>query len=146
LSSDEYYDENFAEWHGVLFNKLTAYSVLSHIAVWQERYMQADVYSKFVLENYSKIGLDYAAINTLTGSDGLFSVQSIYGQVLAIRAPYKFSEATTTGHIEDLTLAAPFVNKKNPDIFVPKDTITALFPEPNDSRFGIDTLSGLTRT
>lgn len=146
LSSDSYYDENFSEWHGVLFNKVTAYAVLSHIAVWQERYMQADVYSKFVMENYGKIGLDYASIGTLTNSNGLFSVQSVLGQILALRAPYVYSEATSTGHIEDLTLAEPLVNKKNPSIYVPKEIITSLFPEPNDSRFGIDTLSGLTRT
>lgn len=146
LSSDSYYDENFAEWHGVLFNKLTAYAVLSHIAVWQERYMQADVYSKFVLENYSSIALDYSSIAELTGRDGVFSNQSLNGQLLALRAPYLFSEATATGHIEEWTLAAPLVNKKDPSIYVPKDTITSLFPEPNDTRFGIDTLSGLTRT
>ncbi|QBQ40420.1 RagB/SusD family nutrient uptake outer membrane protein [Sphingobacterium psychroaquaticum] len=146
LGTQEYYNEGFGVWYGALFNKITAYSLLSHVAVWGQRYIQADAYSKFVLDNYARIGVSYSSIDVLTGSNGIFSQQYAYGRILGIVAPFSLSEATVTGHIEDLTLAEPLVYKKHPALYVPKDTIISLFPEPNDTRFGIDTISGLTRT
>lgn len=145
-SSSSYYNEGFVIWRGVLFTKVTAYAILSHVAAWAERYVQADAYSKFVMDNYSKASVGYSSIESLTGSTGIFSYQYEQGQIMAIVAPFSLSEATVTGHIEELTLAEPLVYKKHPSLYVRKDTIISLFPEPNDTRFGIDTVSGLTRT
>ncbi|WP_033563543.1 RagB/SusD family nutrient uptake outer membrane protein [Sphingobacterium sp. SYP-B4668] len=144
--TESYYGAGSSVWRGVLFNKVTAYAILSHMAAWQQRYIQADAYSKFVLDTYDRIAVSYSSIGTLTGRTGIFSTEYVGGQILAVGSPYYLSEATATGHIEELTLAAPLVSKKNPAIFIPKDTISKTFPEPNDTRFGIDTISGLTRT
>jgi len=141
-----YYNEGFDVWRGVLFNKITAYAILAHVAAWGERYIQADAYSKFVLDNYTSSNIEYSSIDRLTSSTGLFSNQFQGGQILSIVSPFSLSEATATGHLEELTLAEPLVYKRTPAIFVPKDTIIALFGEPRDTRFGIDTLSGLTTT
>ncbi|WP_115170102.1 RagB/SusD family nutrient uptake outer membrane protein [Sphingobacterium spiritivorum] len=141
-----YYGVTSVEWRGVLFNKLTAYALLAHIAAWQGKYIDADVFSKFVLDNYSKVGLFYSNISQLTGRTGIFSSSEKYSQLLNFQSSYAFNEATATGHIEQLTLAKPLTNKTMPDIFVPKDSVITIFNDPNDTRFGIDTISGLTRT
>lgn len=54
-------------------------------------------------------------------------------------------DGSVTGHLEELTLAEPVVNKKVPDIYMPKDTILKIFDMPKDERFSIDTL-GQPRT
>lgn len=54
-------------------------------------------------------------------------------------------DGSTTGHIEELTLAQPVVTKSVPDIYLPKDSILAYFTVLNDQRFNIDTL-GKPRT
>jgi len=125
---------------------ITAYAVLAHVAAWGERYIQADAYSKFVIDNYARSNIDYSSIDQLTRATGIFSNQFQGGQILSIVSPFALSEATATGHLEELTLAEPLVYKRTPAMFVPKDTIISLFAEPRDTRFGIDTLSGLTTT
>src|SRR5690606_20775392 len=54
--------------------------------------------------------------------------------------------ATANGHIEQLTLASPFIPKNTPEIFVPKDSIIRIFKDPRDLRFGKDLLTNKYRT
>jgi peptidoglycan hydrolase-like protein with peptidoglycan-binding domain len=127
-------------------NKITAYSILAHIAAWQGKYINADVYSKFVIDNYTKANLALLNVPSLVNpTDGLFG-PSTRAQILAIRSSYELGEATNTGHLESLTLGYPIVTKAKPDIYVNRDTINAIFDDPNDTRFGIDSVSGLIRT
>lgn len=142
-----YYGQTNSYWRKALFNKLTAYAVLAHIAAWQGKYINVDTYTQFILNNYSNISIDYITnIGNLTGLSGIFSNNYSGGQLLSIPAPYIYGEATATGHIEELTLAEPLITKQRPDIYVPKDSIVKIFDDINDTRFGIDTISGLTRT
>ncbi|WP_231561562.1 RagB/SusD family nutrient uptake outer membrane protein [Sphingobacterium sp. T2] len=142
-----YYGQTNSYWRKALFNKLTAYAVLAHIAAWQGKYINVDTYTQFILNNYTNISIDYITnIGNLTGLSGIFSNNYSGGQLLSIPAPYIYGEATATGHIEELTLAEPLITKQRPDIYVPKDSIVKIFDDINDTRFGIDTISGLTRT
>lgn len=142
-----YYGETSAYWRKLLFNKLTAYTVLAHISAWQGKYINVDAYTEFIMNNYSRIGVNYITnISNLTGLRGVFSNNYESGQLFSIPASYNFGEASTTGHIEQLTLADPIISKQRPDIYVPKDSIVNIFNDINDTRFGIDTVSGLTRT
>lgn len=142
-----YYEMNSGEWRKVLFNRLTAYALLAHISAWQGNYLNVDAYTAYILENYSEIGITYLDnINNLSGIGGVFSTNYNAGQLLAFNSGYVFGEATASGHLEELTLATPLVSKQYPDLFVPKDTIVRIFEDPNDTRFGLDTISGLTRT
>ncbi|MBP3943003.1 RagB/SusD family nutrient uptake outer membrane protein [Sphingobacteriaceae bacterium WQ 2009] len=141
-----YYGEEYSRWRAVLFTKLSAYSILAHIAAWQGKYVDTDVYAKYVLDNYPKSALVYSSTSNLTSATGIFSTEQERSQLAAFTFTYKLGEATSSGHIESLTLASPLVSRKMPDIYVPKDSISKIFPDPNDTRFGVDTISGLTRT
>jgi starch-binding outer membrane protein, SusD/RagB family len=142
-----YYGETNGYWRKALFNKLTGYAILSHIAAWQGKYINVDTYTQFIMNNYSSLGLNYISnIGNLSGLNGVFSNNYNLGQLLSVPAPYIYGEASATGHIEELTLADPLISKQRPDIYVPKDSIVRIFNDINDTRFGIDTISGLTRT
>lgn len=142
-----YYGENSAFWRKALINKLSAYTVLAHLSAWQGKYLNVDVYTQLILDNYSNIGAQYLnTIDKLTGSVGIFSNNYDYGALLNIVAPYSVGEATATGHIEEMTLAQPVTNKQFPEIYVSKDSISKIFNDINDVRFGIDTIAGLPRT
>jgi len=141
-----YYGEFGGAWMGVLVNKITAYSLLAHVAAWQGKYINAEVYSKFVINNYSQSLLELLNVpNLVNPTEGLFG-PSRRQQILALRSTYAYGEAANTGHIESLTLGYPIVTKARPDIYVNRDTINAVFDDVNDTRFGIDSISGLIRT
>lgn len=147
VSPANYYGENNSYWRKILFNKLSAYAVLAHLSAWQGKYINVDTYTKFIIDNYQRISIDYISnISNLTGISGIFSNTYDAGRLLSIPAPYVFGEATKTGHIEELTLAEPHIKKQRPDIYIPKDSIIRIFTDLNDQRFGIDTISGLPRT
>lgn len=147
FSMAEYYGETNGYWRKILFNKLTAYAVLAHISAWQGKYINVDAYTEFIMNNYTRIGIGYiTSISNLVGIRGIFSNNFESGQLLSIPGSYNYGEATATGHIEQLTLADPIISKQRPDIYVPKDSIVNIFSDINDTRFGIDTISGLTRT
>lgn len=147
VNPQTYYGENSGVWSKVLFNKLTAYSILAHISAWQGNYINVDVYTKFILDNQNRTYIQYLnTIAELTSITGVFSNNYGYGQLLSLSSAYAYNEATATGHLEELTLASPLINKQYPDLYVPKDSIVKIFTDQNDTRFGLDTISGLTRT
>ena len=143
----EYYNMTEGRWNGVLFTKNSAFAILTHIAAWRGNYIDADVYSEFVMNNYTKSGIAYTTINDLVSPAGLFSDKNSR-QMVAFNFVDAHGESTASGHIEQLTLAQPLVTKQFPEIYVPKDSISIIFNDPmnRDIRFGIDTVSGLTRT
>lgn len=140
-----YYGYDNGRWAGCLFTRISAYAIMAHISAWQSHYIDAAVYTDFIMQNYAKAGLDYTTTANLTAADGLFNGQD---SRLAIGFTFSntYGESTAGGHIEQLVLAAPLVSKQVPDLYVPKDTINKAFTDIRDSRFGLDTISGLTRT
>ncbi|WP_316819695.1 RagB/SusD family nutrient uptake outer membrane protein [Pedobacter gandavensis] len=140
-----YYGYTFERWRGALFTKISAYAVLAHISAWQSHYIDAAVYTDFIMKNYAKAGVDYSTTTELTSADGLFNGQS-FKQVIGFGFNDIYGESTANGHIEQLVLAAPLITKQTPDLYVSKDTITSVFTDLNDQRFGLDTISGLSRT
>lgn len=146
VSPQLYYGEYTDTWQKVLFNKITAYAILSHLAAYQSKYIDVSSYTEFIFDNYTQSSISYtsniqpssASDAGLTGYYGIFSNNYTRGQVLSLSAAYVYGEATSSGHIEQLTLATPFINRSNPDIYVTKDTINKLFKEENDRRFGVD--------
>ena len=147
VSPTAYYGEFETRWNGVLITKNSAYAILTHIAAWQGRYIDVDVYSEFVMNNYAKSKISYQTIAQLTQASGFFSGKNA-AQVVAFGAVDDFNESSAGGHIEQLTLAAPIVLKQYPELYVPKDSIPKIFNDPQnkDVRFGLDTLSGLYKT
>src|SRR5699024_4669994 len=108
---------------------------------WQGNYPDAAKYAKFVLDNYSKESLYYVTTDQLTKSDGFFEgIQ--YNHLISFDFLWSKSDASFSGHLEELTLAKPLTDKELPDIYVPKDSILSIFDQKNDERFSLDTLTG----
>ncbi|WP_437918981.1 RagB/SusD family nutrient uptake outer membrane protein [Sphingobacterium sp. LRF_L2] len=134
-----YYNENTTRWDGTLVTKISAYAALAHLAAWTSDYPDAAAYSAFVLDNYSKSNINYVTTSSLTNANGFF-YDKHSSQMFAFQSVWGHVEASFTGHIEELTLAAPVVNKSIPDMYVPKDLILEIFDEQEDERFSVDTL------
>lgn len=154
VSPQTYYNANSSNWQKVLFNKISGYAILAHLAAWQGKYLDAAAYTEFIMNNYTQANILYTTnINPsgtgtsgLTGNFGIFTNNYGFGQIINFSSSYAYGEASVSGHLEQLTLARPFVNRENPDIYVNKDTINQMFNNDiNDRRFGIDTIAGLYR-
>lgn len=145
IISGKYYGYDQERWKGALFTKISAYAILAHIAAWQSHYIDASVYTDFIMNNYSKAGIGYTNTTQLTAADGIFNGQS-YNQIVSFGFNDIYGESTANGHIEQLVLAAPLISKQTPEIYIAKDTISSVFTDLNDQRFGLDTISGLPRT
>ncbi|MFD2872508.1 RagB/SusD family nutrient uptake outer membrane protein [Mucilaginibacter ximonensis] len=138
-----YYNQSSSRWSGALVTKLGAYAMLGHVAAWQGKYVDVIRYTSKVLNEYNtKSDLSYTSTNTLDEFNGLFYTNpngNNDNQLFAFGFIWANQDASFTGNIESLTLAAPVVNKNIPDIYVPKDSILSIFKETNDARFNIDT-------
>ena len=150
-----YYGANWPSWNGIVFTRLSAYILLAHIAAWQGNYIDAANYSKFVLDNQSTQyfvdganPLDYIDMNALTENQNNYSPFAYKRANLMVGFPFEAGNglSTANGHIEQLTLASPFIPKTQPEMFVSKDTILKAFPIPVDLRFSVDQVTGLYRT
>lgn len=148
----DYYGSNTAIWQKILFNKISSYAILAHVAAWQGKYIDVDAYTKFIMDNYIRANVTYLReINPsnnstagLTGFNGIFSINYNFAQIVNLSSGYVYGEATPTGHIEQLTLARPHINRAFPEIYVTKESIDEIFIENSDTRFGIDEF-GLAR-
>jgi hypothetical protein len=150
-----YYGGSWPSWNGIIFTRLSAYILLAHIAAWQGNYIDAANYSKFVLDNQSTQyfvdganPLDYIDMNALTENQNNYSPFAYKRANLMVGFPFEAGNglATANGHLEQLTLAEPFIPKSRPEMFVSKDTILKAFTNPLDLRFSIDPVKGLYRT
>jgi hypothetical protein len=140
-----YYNEDRARWEGALFRKTSAWGVLAHIAAWQGDYAGVSKYSKLLMDNYGKSNMGYVNVNDLTKPDGFFNAKR-FNHLLGFNSDYGHQDGSSTGHIEELTLAEPVVNKKIPDIYMVKDSILNIFNETDDQRFGLDTIGNPRNT
>src|SRR5690606_34753043 len=150
-SPNNYYTKQSAYWQGVLMNKISAYALLSHIAAWKSEYMKVEAYTNYIMMNYDNIDLNitYSSTSNLTSaSSGSLFYGNKVNQIIAFPFHDAYNESTSSGHIEQLTLAAPFTSNTYPQLYVSKDSIASIFNEDDnrDQRFGIDTISGLYRT
>jgi starch-binding outer membrane protein, SusD/RagB family len=149
-----YYGDDLEKWQGAALTRISAYCLLAHIAAWEQNYIDCEVYTKFVLDNYPKLGnggvgtARYLAINELTATfpDSQSEAVNPFAykrqtQLIGFSFEYGTSSATTTGHIEELTLAQPIIPKTKPEIFVPKDSINRIFTDAKDLRFSVDAVA-----
>jgi len=142
-STNRYYGNTDSYWRGMLFNKLSAYALLAHIAAWEGNYADAEVFAGYVMNNAGRIGAAYITTSDLTASNnclfGLPTSALAGARIIAFPSSYTYREATQTGHIEELTLASPFVQKPYPDIYLAKEKVFSIFDDLADNRFGVDT-------
>lgn len=148
LPGTTYHTSPYSFWRNTIFNKVSAYAILAHVAAWQGNYLECASYTNYLMNNYQRIGVDYLEIDELTGATGVFNNRgeglSGNAQMLAFGFQSDRGEATVDGHIEQLTLAQPLVSKLRPDIYVTKDSLASIFKSSGgglDTRFGLDTIS-----
>jgi hypothetical protein len=142
-SSNLYYGSSNNYWKGVLFNKLSAYALLAHIAAYEGNYADTETYSSYIMTDATQIDAAYTAIANLCASTGLFGTTTLLtgSRIIGFPSSFTYKEATYSGHIEELTLAAPFVQKTYPEIYITKDRLLEIFDDVSDLRFGIDTVT-----
>jgi hypothetical protein len=141
---DSYYGMSSWDYAKFAVNKITAYSLLAHVAAWKGVYSDVEVYTKFILDNFSSNGNIKSNDNIydlVNSNNGMFSPGYNNPQILAFYADYNKGESSVTGHLEQLTLAKPVVNKEFPDIYVNKDTIQNIYIDSDDLRFSYDTIA-----
>lgn len=150
-----YYGGGWSSWNGNVWTRLSAYIILAHIAAWQGNYIDAATYSKFVLDNQSTQyyvdganPLDYINMDALTENQNNYSPFAYKRATVMVGFPFEAGNglSTANGHIEQLTLASPFIPKSKPEMFVSKDSIINIFTDPKDLRFSKDLVSGYYRT
>ena len=143
LFPNNYYGFSQDQWLNTPLTKLGAYAILAHIAAWDGRYIDVAVYTDFIITNFSKSNITALTTSQLTGN--FFNAgPGNYNHLVGFNFIQSRGETTTEGHLEQLTLANTTLfpmSKQLPDIFVPKDTISSIFPQsdPYDQRFGVDT-------
>ena len=135
----DYYNETSGRWNGALATKISAYAILAHVAAWVGNYSNAAKYSLFVENNYPRSNCQFQSTSDLTNSNGFFYNKN-FSQMFGFNSDYGHIEGSATGHLEELTLAQPVINKTVPDIYMPKDTIIRLFDQLGDERFNLDTV------
>ena len=144
-----YYNNDSDTWLNTPLNRLAAYSLLSHIAAWSGRYIDVAIYTEYIVNNFQKSNLSMLGINGLTGAAGssggsVFDTRlNNFNQLIGFSFIQNRGETSTSGHIEQLTLANTTrypMSKQSPDIYVPKEIISEMFPAENgnDDRFGLD--------
>lgn len=147
-----YYTHTQFQLENSLFGRIQAYIILAHIAADLSDYNDVEAYTDYVQNNIALITSNLGSSPTstvaqMTGNDQFDDVFAYrnYRQLVVFNYLYSTGEQglTNNGHIEYLSIAAPYSDKPLPDIYVPKDTINAIYPDPSDQRFGVNIISGL---
>lgn len=137
-----YYRQNAEYWRGKLINKVGVYAMLAHISAMLGNYTDVELYSSFVIDHLTNVGISESnrilSVSNLVSSVGYFcgSVTSFAGnRLLAFNFTNSGNETTATGHLEEWTLAYPYVSRRYPDIYLSKATLASMFDDTNDLRY-----------
>lgn len=134
----DYWETSNNNWKGVIATKGGAYALIAHLNAWKGNYLEAEMYLRMVINNASLAGLSIVDITTLTNTAGGVFSGKANDIIFALPFSKDYQESSGTGHIEEWVLAAPFISKKAPDLFIPNETILNIFDEQKDSRFSIN--------
>jgi hypothetical protein len=132
-----YWNQNDDYWRSTVGTKASCYSLLAHIAAWQQDFAATEKYCRLVMDNSGNGGYTMASTSQLTAEDGVFKGKGL-DVIFSLSFSANYQEASVSGHAEDWTLSEPFIPKKTADIFVPKDSVLAIFDEPGDARFSLN--------
>lgn len=142
-----YFNQGYSFWAGTLFNKISAYAVLSHIAAWQQHYTDVMSYTRFILDNYTRADASFTPeTDILCASDSGFFARRGPSQILNFSFDYLNAEGITAGHLEEYTLAQPITSNQLPAMYIPRDSILKYFDWNGDERFSIDLTTGYPLT
>lgn len=132
-----YWEQNDARWRSIIATKGACYTLLAHISALVKDYPATEQYARLVMDNSGNGGYNAASTSELTSETGLFKGQG-FSVIFAVSFLADNQESSITGHIEDWTLSEPFIPRKTPELYIPKDTILRIFDEPGDQRFSLN--------
>src|SRR5699024_6931189 len=115
----QFWEQNGQFWQGIAVTKGAAYDLLAHISAWQNDYLNVAKYTKMIMDNKSNEGYDFSSTEELTSStDGVFAGKA---NDLIFFLPFNsdYQESSETGHIENWTLVTPYINRQEPEIYIP---------------------------
>lgn len=145
-NNNKYYRQEPNYWQGILLNKLSIAAILAHVSALAGNYSDAGTYATYVIENCAEVGIKqtspYVPVSDLVSPVGFFlGSNSTYKpyRLVAFNFLDANGESTQDGHLEQWTLAAPYVQKAAPDLYVSRDSLVNIFDNVDDTRFGIDT-------
>lgn len=144
--TNQYYRQDPSYWYGILLNKLSAYAILAHVSALTDNYADVETYTAYVIDNCMSIGVGaankmYIPVSGLISPTGLFSSENTTyapNRLVAFNFQNKNNESTQSGHLEQWTLASPYVQRPYPDLYVSRDSLVNIFDNVDDLRFGID--------
>ena len=143
--SNQYYYQNPEYWTGILVNKNSAYALLAHLSAMTGNYADCETYCQLVIDNQKAVTgkvSQYIPTASIYAASGMYSsneqTNAAY-RIMAFVTPYKGNEARYDGHLENMTLAAPYIRRSYPDIYVSADSLRHIYPDVMDERAGIDT-------
>ncbi len=132
-SPGDYRGQTIAHHRSIAVTKGMTLTLRAHIYAWQHKYVQAAEICDEIINNQDNTQYDFTSAEDLTRLDGTFRGRRDEN-IFQIDFNITHAEYSTTGQLEDWTLRAPHIPKKESEIYVSKDSIISIFNEKNDSR------------
>lgn len=135
-SPGNYRGQGISHWRSILATKGAALTLLAHIAAWKKDYQTALNYINRITDNQTLNNYNFVTTANLVKSEG--SPSTFRGRtdenIFQVDLNLDHAEISTTGQLEDWTLRAPDVPKKEAEIYVSKDSILNIYNEITDER------------
>lgn len=128
-----YRGQGISHWRSILATKGAGLTLQAHIRVWQKDYQGALDIIQVIRDNGSKTGYNIVSVTDLVSNSGTFRGRR-NENIFQLDMNFDHAEISTTGQIENWTLRAPDVSKKEAEMYVTKDSILNIFPLASDLR------------
>lgn len=149
-----YYGRNWSEIGNTYWGYWQAITVLAQIYAWMGDYVNCFNYTEMIRTNVNVTGsgngvntriIDYNSVTAdLTGMQSVFYGNGVKGSNCYQLLSFSYNMANResgpsgVGHIENLTLASPYVSRVRPQIYMTRDTIDRLLYSTSDKRHPYD--------
>lgn len=136
-------------WASDLVRKQSAWAILAHIYAWQGNYAECARYAQRVLDIMPTL-ITVSNTYPLTASRTRAIFRGEVNEetkciVFGFSHRWQMGENTfSSGCLEHITMGQPLINNQVlPSVYVPKQTMLAVYTEQGDDRFSLDTTTGI---
>lgn len=141
----DYYGANWASLGNSFWGYYQALGLLAQMYAWTGNYEQVRIWAeKIKNDDAAKTHAAFVGVwevkDYLTGSNSIFYSNGVKGSACyqLVSLPYNManreSDPSGVGHIESLTLAAPYISRTTPGLYIPRDTLEKWFYYFDDFR------------
>jgi hypothetical protein len=117
----------------IAITKGMCYTLLAHIYAWKEDYANTLLYADRVVNMASQSNYKFETAQYIAQLDGTFRGRNS-GNIFQVDMNFDHAEISTTGQLEDWTLREPYIQKRESEIYVTKDTILKIYNEIHEQR------------